>query len=189
MEKCLCVAVALVLFYSVQVNAVPLVSDYDFQELDDSVIDQLIDGILNDADNVNMIKQLFNLENKKICVPIIYNICFSDTFKQRKYHIIWLKYDIKKSSTKILLQFALLNFSVVGFDWGDTCETYTRMMVNISMPSSIQSSVDVIEELKYITTLVSNSFYIILMPNTYCNLANFHFYILYFQWLQRPRKL
>lgn len=69
---CVCVLIVALVVFSVQVNAAPMVSDCDYQELDDSlinleIIQKFINGILNNSDNVYAIKKLFDSERKKLC--------------------------------------------------------------------------------------------------------------------------
>ena len=107
----------------------------------------LKDAMLSDTDNVKKIADRFNLTQYEqiLCIGVKYVItctgCDIETstfncssgynFKQ-----IWLSFDPNTTSGSYLLQYAVLNWEVLGLDWQGACnlseEAYLTLNINVS---------------------------------------------------------
>ena len=113
-------------------------------------LDQLLkNAMLNDTDNVKKIEDRFNLTQYEqiLCIGVSYTItygpndthdheCGNITFSNFSHSNIWLSFDPHSFSGRVLLEYAALNWKVLGFDWGEACditdETTLHLMIRVS---------------------------------------------------------
>ena len=90
----------------------------------------LKDAMLNDTENVKKISDRFNLTQYEqiLCIGVKYVITCTDgcdietsTFNCSSGYI-WLSFDPNTTSGTYLLQYAVLNWEVLGLDWQGACD-------------------------------------------------------------------
>ncbi len=111
----------------------------------DEVNRVLLEGLLNDSNNLEMIKAAFKAQpgSVKICVPMTYNItctnqsyCYdkvTEEFCTNSYtsSFIWTSFNTQSLSGYFLFFYASTNIDVVGFEWGGACDVYSSFLADI----------------------------------------------------------
>ena len=155
----------LVMLLSVEVHLAPVMEveacDTPVRDdIQDEVDEILKEGLLNNTNNIDKIKTAFEVKSGqvKICVPLKYTIFCAEEecgdfncSSGYSYTSIWTSFDASPRTLAggFLFDFALLNWTVFGFEWAGACDLSIENtpVLNISVSSlAVLCSVDNWEE-------------------------------------------
>jgi len=105
----------------------------------DEVDNLLKEGLLYDAANLDVIKDLFNVgeDEVKLCARIIYNV-YNLTLPI--FEFTWTSFDPHTFSGEFLYEHASSEFEIFGFEWGEACNINNPVRLNITLPAPISFS-------------------------------------------------
>lgn len=143
----------------------------------------LIEAIFNFRDNFYAIRNAFQPQPgvHKICIPVSYVVTCIDQSNQDsiincaagyQQSMIWTEFDTTDTAGNIVFELASSGFSVFGFDWAGACVTeltsgtilYLELNTT-SLPCNGTDQMDLLQTLRYITTMVSRISNIIIYEN------------------------
>ena len=128
----------------------------------------LKEGLLNDTENLEKMREKFTLgpNEKRLCVRLNYTITCTDEeecditnthFNCSTFSNIWLSFNSSTWTGQILLEYAALNYEVLGLNWGEACDLSPEATLYLSINVSSLCDVDDVinDSLRILTTKVS----------------------------------